>query len=436
MTSFLDSLADTSGRLADLSAARAVALLSARKISAEELVRACLDRIASREPNVQAWQFFQPERALAQAREADRAPRSPLYGLPVGVKDIVDTFDMPTEYGCSFYRGHRAESDADCVQALRRSGAVILGKTVTTQLAYFTPGKTRNPHHPEHTPGGSSSGSAAAVAAGMIPIALGTQTAGSVIRPAAFCGVIGFKPTHGEFPIGGIKSLAPSLDTLGFFARSLSDLPLLAEVLSGKPWSSRGAGAIPRVGFCPTEQWTLATEDTRQLLSAAQDKLKRAGATVNEIEFPPRFRGLHDAQKVIMAVEMTSSLRPERHEHPGELGPELHQLFAQGEAARGSVYDSARAQAEECRHLIGQMFSQIDLILTPSAPGEAPAGLKSTGDPAFNRIWTLLHLPCIHLPIGRGTNGLPIGIQLVGPPDRDAVLCSAAEWVASALQRH
>src|SRR5215471_7840232 len=208
--------------LNELPAAEAVALLSRREISPEELTRACLDRISAREAQVQAWQFIDPERALAQARSSE-ASSPPLHGLPIGIKDIIDTADLPTEYGSSIYQGYRPQADAPCVSALKRAGAVILGKTVTTQLAYFTPGKTRNPHNPEHTPGGSSSGSAAAVADFMVPAALGTQTAGSIIRPASYCGVIGFKPTFGQVPMHGIKPLAPSLDTLGVFVRNLSD---------------------------------------------------------------------------------------------------------------------------------------------------------------------------------------------------------------------
>lgn len=413
-------------RLNELSATEAVALLSRREISAEELTRACLERIRKRDPELQAWQFLDEKRALAQAREADRSPQGPLYGVPVGIKDIIDTADMPTEYGCSLYRGHRPAADAACVAALRRSGAVILGKTVTTELAYFTPGKTRNPIHLGHTPGGSSSGSAAAVADSMVPVALGTQTAGSIIRPASFCGVIGLKPTFGEFPMGGIKVLARSLDTLGVFARRVADLSLLYEAFSGGAWAVPTAPTPPRIGVCRTEQWPMASADAQSILLQSAEALRGAGAHVEEIELDEGFRALHDTQKVVMAFEMARELRRERDEHADKLGPQLLQLFAEGDAYSPGQYEAALAKAAECRRRIGLVFGRVDVLLTLSAPSEAPAGLASTGDPMFNRIWTLLHLPCVNLPAGRGEKGLPIGVQLVGPAKGDASLLAAS----------
>jgi len=415
------------------SAAELVAMLAGREISAEQLTRACLDRIEQRESEVQAWQYIDENHAIAQAREIDRAPRAPLYGLPIGIKDIIDTSDLPTEYGCSLYRNHQPTADAACVAALRKAGGVILGKTVTTELAYFTPGKTRNPHRLAHTPGGSSSGSAAAVADQMVPIALGTQTAGSIIRPASFCGVIGYKPTFGQFPMAQIKQLAASLDTLGFFARATKDLPLLCEALTGRPWQVPGLEHPLRIAYCHTEQWPMASLDVQQVLSRAADQLRAAGASVEPIELEEPFRGLLEAQKVVMAVEMSRALRAERERYGDRLGPELRMLFAEADALPAARYDTALQQADECRRRMGPIFEKFDLLLTPSAPGEAPAGLGNTGDPVFNRIWTLLHLPCISVPVGRGSTGLPIGVQLVGAAHRDAKLLAAAEWVFSTL---
>lgn len=420
-------------QLTQLSASQAAALLSRREISAEELTRACLHRIADREPRIQAWQFLDEKIALAQARKIDRNPLGPLYGVPVGIKDIIDTADMPTEYGSSIYVGHRPPSDAACVAALRHSGAVILGKTVTTEFAYFTPGKTRNPNRPEHTPGGSSSGSAAAVADQMVPIALGTQTAGSIIRPASFCGVIGFKPTFGEFPMKGIRELAASLDTLGLLARDLGDLPLTWKIFVRESWSLPAADVAPKIGFCRTEQWPLASRETQRVLVESAEALRNAGSRVEEIELGAPFTGLHDAQKVVMAFEMSQALRSEREQHLDQLGAHLREILEVGAATPVERYQAALARAAECRRHIETVFARFDALLTPSAIGEAP-GLDSTGDPAFNRIWTLLHLPCISLPTGRGERGLPIGIQLVGPARGDARLYQASGWALRALR--
>ena len=420
-------------RLNELAATEAVELLARRQISAEELTRACLDRIAAREPEVQAWQFIDAELALTQARAIDANPRAPLRGLPIGIKDIVDTAEMPTEYGSSIYRGNRPRQDAAAVAALRRSGAVILGKTVTTELAYFTPGKTHNPHHPGHTPGGSSSGSAAAVADFMVPIALGTQTAGSIIRPASFCGVIGYKPTFGRFPMAGIKPFAPSLDTLGFFARSISDVSLLSEAITGGALSASPVRSAPRIGLCRTEQWPHASADSQRVLLESRNRLRDAGAPVDDVDLGDPFQGLHRSQAMVMAVEACTSFKSERENHAKQVGPKLHDLFAEGDRCTSETYAAAIAQAEECRRRMISVFTKYDALITPSAIGEAPAGLESTGDPAFNRIWTLLHLPCINLPVGSGQHGLPVGIQLVGEAGGDAKLVAIAAWMLSQL---
>ena len=420
--------------LHELGAAEAVALLGRGEISAEELTRACLQRIEAREPAVQAWQHLAPEQALAQARAADAAGRpGPLHGLPVGVKDLIDTRDLPTERGTSIHRGRRPAQDAACVAALRAAGAVILGKTVTTELAYFTPGKTRNPHDGARTPGGSSSGSAAAVADLMVPVALGTQTAGSVIRPASFCGVIGFKPTHGRLPMQGILPLSPELDTLGVFARKLDDLPLLLSAL--------GLAILPlllrrplRIGFCRTDRWDAAEPDTRAQLEELVRALGRSGAEVEELPWPAPLDGLFEAQKAIMSAGMARSLTTERARE-AELGEPIRALFREGDAAAASLLPKALRLAEQCRPLFDALAEPFDAVLTPAAPGEAPQQLTATGDPVHNRIWTLLHVPCISLPLLRGPHGMPVGAQLVAPRGRDAQLRAAAQAVLEASWR-
>ncbi|GAC1343281.1 MAG: amidase [Myxococcales bacterium] len=417
----------------ELPAAEAAALLARGALSALELTRSCLSRIAAREPEVQAWEHLEPERALEQARRCDRTGRrGPLFGLPVGVKDLIDTRDLPTAYGTSLHRGHRPAADAACVAALQHNGGVILGKTVTTELAYFTPGKTRNPHDPARTPGGSSSGSAAAVACGMVPAALGTQTAGSVIRPAAFCGVIGFKPSFGLFAREGIKPIAPSLDTLGVFARALGDLPLLCAAL-GAPLAVPPSVRAPRIAFFRTAVWESAEAGSRELLERSASRLAEAGAEVRELTLPPPFDGLVDVQKTVMAVEMAAQLAAERAAGEDQLGEPLRRLFREGDAAAGTAYAAAKAAGHRCREEFAQAIAPSDLLLTLAAPGEAPLGLSATGDPLFNRVWTLLHVPCLSLPAGRGAHGMPLAVQLVGARGSDAQLLAHAGWVSQAL---
>ena len=406
-------------------------LLSRGAITAEALARACLERIAAEEPRVEAWEFLDPELALAQARRIDAAGRpGPLRGLPVGVKDIIDTADMPTARGSALFAGRRPAEDAACVAALRRAGGLVLGKTVTTELAYFTPGKTRNPRDPSRTPGGSSSGSAAAVAAGMVPAALGTQTAGSIIRPASFCGVVGFKPSHGLFSLAGVSPFAPSLDTLGFLARSAADLPLLARAL-GADLARPAPPRPPRMGLCRTEGWAAAAPESRAAVEGGAERLRAAGADVAQADDGP-FRGLTEAQRTVMAFEAAEALA-ELRPQLARLGPELQEILRQGEATPRAAYDGARARAEAARRRLPELFGRFDVLLTASAPGEAPEGLSSTGDPALNRIWTLLGLPCASLPCAEGPHGLPVGVQLVGPPGGDAALLAAAIWAEGAL---
>jgi len=423
------------GPLHDLLASEALPLLARGDISSEELVRSCLARIGAEEPRVGAWAFLDGELALAQARRIDgMRQRPPLAGLPVGIKDIIDTADMPTECGSPTQRGRRPDRDADCVARLRAAGAVILGKTVTTEFAFYSPGKTRNPHDPARTPGGSSSGSAAAVACRMVPVALGSQTAGSVIRPASFCGVVGLKPSYGFLPLRGVSPLAPSLDTLGCFARSVADLPPLLAAL-GAPLPRVGPPARPRLALCRTEQWPLAAEESRAAVERAAERLARAGAAVLEVEPGPEFTGLPEAQKIIMAVEAARALGETRARHEGRMSRVLLDLLDQGAATSPAAYEAALAQAARCRRLAPLLFERADALLTPSAVGEAPLGLSGTGDPAFNRIWTLLGLPCLSLPGATGPSGMPVGVQLVGTDRGEAPLLAVAAWAAAGLLR-
>jgi len=403
-----------------IGAAEAVAQLSRREISAEKLVRRCLARIAEREPIVQAWEALDAEAAIAEARRIDALrDRPPLYGLPIGVKDLIDTADLPTAYGSPIHRGHQPSRDAESVRRLREAGAIVLGKTVTTEFAVYSPGKTRNPHDPSRTPGGSSSGSAAAVADGMVPAALGSQTAGSVIRPASYCGVMGFKPSFGLLPLEGVHPLAPSLDTLGLFVRALDDIPLLVSVLAASPLQIRPAR--PRLGFCRTEAWAHAALETQ---TAVEQAAKALGA--RDVDTGASFAGLIDAQIAIMGAEAAETLGDEPEER---LSPKLREFLRAGAKVTPNRLAAAREQAERCRREIDATFEQVDVLLTPAAVGEAPEGLGATGDPIFCRIWTLLGVPCLSLPVLKGPAGLPIGLQIVGRRGRDAELLAAAAWI-------
>jgi Asp-tRNA(Asn)/Glu-tRNA(Gln) amidotransferase A subunit family amidase len=418
-------------------------------ISSEQLVDACLARVREAEPQVQAWQFLDAEhaRAQARARDADRRegrPCGPLHGVPVGIKDIIDTADMPTEDGTVLHAGRMPARDATAVAWLRAAGAVIMGKTVTTECAYFSPGKTRNPHNPEHTPGGSSSGSAAAVAAGMVPLALGSQTNGSTIRPAAFCGVYGFKPTHGLIPRPGVLRLSRTLDHVGVFARTLEDIALLAEELVGyderdpdtRPRARIPFGAVaaeeppmpPRLAFVKTPVWDRAEEQTREAFGELTAAL---GDAVEEIELPASARAAWDWHRTIMDAEMAASFDREWEQGRDRLSAQLRELLARGREVRALDYQQALARIPLLNEGFAEIFLRCDALVTPAAPGTAPRGLDSTGDPAFCTLWTLTGMPAISLPLMRGTNGLPLGVQLVGPREGDARLLRTARWLTA-----
>jgi Asp-tRNA(Asn)/Glu-tRNA(Gln) amidotransferase A subunit family amidase len=435
-----------------LSAAEAARQIAEGRLSSEELVQACLERTRELEPKVQAWAFLDEEHALAQARAADEKkalgePIGPLHGVPVGVKDIFDTADMPTENGTVLHQGRMPRDDAAAVSMLRAAGAVILGKTVTTECAYFAPGKTRNPHNPEHTPGGSSSGSAAAVAAAMVPLALGSQTNGSVIRPAAFCGVYGFKPTHGLIPRSGVLQLSRTLDHVGLFSRSVEDLALLAEQLAGyddrdpdtrpraridfQKLASEEPPIPPMLAFIKTPHWERAEPDTKEAFAELVDAL---GDRVEEIELFPSAREAWDWHKTIMEAEMAANLEREWRAGRDQLSPQLAGLMERGRETRAVDYQRALRSIAPLVESFDELFmGRYDAILTPCAPGTAPKGLQSTGDPVFCSLWTLCGMPAISMPLMQGANGLPLGVQLVGRRNFDARLMRTARWMVGKL---
>ncbi len=419
--------------LIDLTLTEASRMLERRDITSEQLVADCLNHTHQREPEVQAWAYLAPEVALAQAQILDRIPRrGPLHGIPVGVKDLLDTCDFPTEYGSKAYSGHQPAADAACVAALRRAGAVLMGKTVTTEFAMFSPGPTRNPVNPDHTPGGSSSGSAAAVASLMTPLAVGSQTAGSVIRPAAFCGVVGYKPTFGHFPIAGTKLMAPSLDTLGFFTRCVSDLKLVRQGLLGE--APRPAPhEAPRIGLHRTVHWEKADPSVQKALEQAAQTLRESGAQVQDLQLPVDEDALTQAQSTIQVYESARSALPELSSQPENLSDRIRGLLEPALEWPFSTWVEAQNTVQAAQQCLPDVFETCDVVLSLSAGGEAPYGIDNTGNPLFNRIWHVLGGPGIHLPVGLGPNQLPVGVQVLGAPGRDAETLAWADWIEARL---
>jgi Asp-tRNA(Asn)/Glu-tRNA(Gln) amidotransferase A subunit family amidase len=434
-----------------LSAADAARAIRAGELASEELVRACLDQIGREEPRVQAWTFLDESHALEQARAADAwrregKPVGPLHGVPVGVKDIIDTADMPTEDGTVLHAGRTPVHDAAVVGMLRAAGAVIMGKTVTTELATYSPGKTRNPHSPEHTPGGSSSGSAAAVAAGMVPLALGTQTNGSVIRPAAYCGVYGFKPTHGLIPRTGILKQSRPLDQVGVFARSIEDLALGAETIIGfneddpdtrpraRPPLVRVASEEPplppRLAFVRTPKWDMAEPETRE---AFDELVEHLGDRVAEFTLPESAREAWDWHRTVMEGDFAASFEREYDEGRDRLSDSLRGQIERGRAVTALAYLKALGRVPILNEGFSELFDRFDAILTPATTGTAPRGLASTGDPVFCTLWTFCGMPAVSLPLMQGANGLPLGVQLVAARGVDARLLRTARWLVGAV---
>jgi Asp-tRNA(Asn)/Glu-tRNA(Gln) amidotransferase A subunit family amidase len=433
-----------------ISATEAARLIREGAISSQQLVEACLARVADTDEQVQAWAFLDRDHALAQARAADESRLSgrsigPLHGVPVGIKDIFDTTDMPTENGSVLHAGRTPSRDATAVARLRAAGAVIMGKTVTTEFAYFSPGKTRNPHNPEHTPGGSSSGSAAAVAAEMVPLALGSQTNGSTIRPAAFCGIVGFKPTHGLISRHGVLTLSRTLDHVGLFARTIDDIALLAEQLVG--YDERDPDTRPRArmpfveiaseepplppmfALVKTPHWERTDEETKEGFAELVQSL---GAQVEEIELFPSATDAWTWHQTIMAAEMAANLEREWEKGRDRLSEALRLQLERGREVRAVDYQRAVTRVRPMYESFVELFEQrYDAIITPAATGAAPKGLASTGDPSFCTLWTLCGMPAVSLPLLQSTTGLPIGVQLVGPRAGDSRLLRTARWLAA-----
>lgn len=426
----------TVASLNEWTASEIAAAVAAGTITCEAVVRACLDRIAAREPAVQAWQYLDPDQAIARARSIDRGNRrGPLAGVPFGVKDIIDTCDMPTEYGTPIHRGYRPAKDAACVALARKAGGVLIGKTVTTEFANVTPGKTRNPFDPERTPGGSSSGSGAAVADFMVPLAIGTQTTGSTTRPASFCGVFGYRPTWGDLRVTGVMEASGSLDTLGILARSLEDVALFRDVLLGvDPQPIPDDASPPRIGFCRTYFWDRLDPATRKRLEEAAERLARAGARVEEVSLPPDFCELESAHRWISGFEMARNLTWEI-ENRFEL---ISEKFRNGRLKDGLAcsyerYCEMRDFVERCRRRFAPLFENHDLLLAAAAQGEAPSGWDPVPHPWVYMMWTTLHVPSVTLPLFKGPNGLPVGAQLIARWCDDRRLFAAARWVYSRL---
>jgi amidase len=419
-----------------ISVAEAARQLAAGKLTAEALARVFLDRVEENDAAVGAFEHLDADRFLAEARQRDGEPkRSLLHGIPIAVKDIFDTADMPTAYGSRVYQGFRPRADAAAVSIARAAGAVVMGKTVTTEFAGTAPGKTRNPRDLGHTPGGSSSGSAAAVAAGMAPLAIGSQTAGSVIRPASYCGVVGYKPTFGRIDRTGAKTLAQSCDTVGLFAGDVGDAMLLASVLADR-LSTVVAGLTwaPRLGVYRTAMADRASPETMAAIDTVAAAAERAGAAVRDRPVWEREGALFAAHQTILAWEVPHALSHERLVHLDMLQPKTRELVTSPMPAPETL-DGARREALAGLLAVDTLFVDFDALLTPAAPGAAPAGLESTGEATFNRVWTLLTVPCVTIPAIRTGGGLPIGVQIVARPADDDGALAVAAFLERAIAR-
>ena len=434
-----------------MSASKIGAEIRSGAITSEQVVEACLNRIAFLEETVQAWSFLDPDYSFAQARAADRAREEGrtlglLHGVPVGIKDIFDTADMPTENGTVLHAGRQPREDATVVSLLRSAGAIILGKTVTTELAVLAPGKTRNPHHPEHTPGGSSSGSAAAVAADMVPLAIGTQTNGSIVRPASYCGVIGFKPSHGSISRYGVLHQSWHLDQIGVFAKTIEDAALLSEVImifdsrdpsmkpQARPHLRELAAQIPstppRIAFVKSPVWHYADKETQ---AAFADLIHLLSDNIEEIELPAIFDEAIELHRMIMEADLAISFAKEYEHGRTQLSATLRGMIERGQKVLTIQYNDAIGKVPLLSAALENIFKCYDAILTPATTGQAPHGLESTGSPIFCTIWTLCGLPAISLPLLKGPAGLPLGVQLVGRKYNDGLLLRTGNWLVKRL---
>ena len=421
--------------LTTLTATEAAALIANKELSSVELTQACLDRIASRNPEVHAFRHLDPEFSLAEAAKTDKAaPLSPLHGVPFAVKDVIDTQDFPTEYGTPIHAGHRPAVDATCVALMRDAGAVLMGKVVSTEFALFHPNETRHPMNLDHTPGGSSSGTGAAVCDRMVPIAFGNQTAGSLIRPAAFCGVYGLKPTHGTTDGTGILPLQLYFDTLGYMARSVSDIQAFYGIVSAQNQTAAWpADKVPKIGVCKTFQWEFAEPESRTVLTEAARQFAARGADVKAFELPEAYADLVAVHRRVLYKGIARSLDADYQAAQDKMSDGVLELLEEGRTTTDQAYDEAFAYADRCRNSANDHFGGFDAIICPSAPGEAPAGM-ATGNPIFQVTWTLLGVPCLNLPVGVGPHGLPVGIQLIGRRNDDATVLALGEHLMEGFE--
>jgi Asp-tRNA(Asn)/Glu-tRNA(Gln) amidotransferase A subunit family amidase len=436
--------------LTTLSTVAAAALIGKGDITSEQLVSACLGRIKDREGDVKAWAYLDADHAMAQARAADIVQRAgqgtgPLHGVPIAIKDIIDTADMPTEHGSPVYKGRQPTEDAAVVSLLRNAGAIILGKTITTEFATLTPNVTRNPNNLAHTPGGSSSGSAAAVADRMVPAALATQTGGSVIRPASFCGVYGFKPTHGLIPRPGVLEQSHTLDTVGVYGRSVEDLALLVDVIGRHDARDRASFGSSRTGlmatataevslkpmfaFVKTSSWDATDANTKEAFGELAELL---GDLVSEFVMDHTTEAGVAAAKIVGAVEMATYFGPVLDQHPEQISKQLAARIEEGRRISGTTYVAALNARERFYRTVLEPLNQCGTILTPAALGTAPKGLESTGDPVFCSFWTYLGVPAVTVPLLEA-DGLPMGVQLIGARRDDGRLLRSARWLERAL---
>jgi Asp-tRNA(Asn)/Glu-tRNA(Gln) amidotransferase A subunit family amidase len=401
-----------------LTGTEAIAAVSAGSVSVSDVAGRCLARVAELDPAILAFRVIDEDAVRARAKQLDDRVAGPLHGLVVGIKDVIDTADLPTGYGSPLFADHQPAADADTVAALRRAGAIVLGKTESTEFAMFQPARTRNPADPARTPGGSSSGSAAAVAAGMIPVALGTQTAGSVVRPAAYCGVYGFKPSWGWTSTAGIWRLSEHLDTVGLFARSVADLRITYQALSSAAPGARSGPARragkPAVAVLTAQDWGSADGDVLTALAAVAGRLSDQGWAVREMAMPPAWRHLPEQQEVLMAAEVARNLHAALGDRISQISGSAQAIVARGDSCLASEYLAARQARAEALQALEPLAAVTELVLAPSALGVAPEGLEHTGDPVMCRPWTLLGLPAANVPAWRRPDGLPVGVQLVG----------------------
>ena len=418
------------------SIARAAKAIASGNLTSEALVASCLERIKEREAKVGAWIHLESERALAEARERDAASTlSPLHGIPFGIKDIMDTWDMPTGYGTPIYSGTQPVWDAACVALLREAGCVALGKTVTTEFATRHPGKTCNPLDLNRTPGGSSSGSAAAVSDFMVPVALGTQTTGSVIRPGAYCGVVAVKPTYGLINRSGVKELSVSMDTVGYYTRTVEDAALFLQVVANYPETDFTvlADLKPKIAICRTTVWDQAKPETVALFDGLSERMSAVGAEVRVLDLPADFDNIADAQAVLNDYESLRALTYERNAFPEKLSEELTSKIERSFTHTYERYRWASDLAQHCKELFSVLMAEDEVVVAPAAPGVAEIGQSYTGSPIFSQVWNLIHVPSVSVPVGTGPGNMPLGLQIIAHCGDESRAFIHAEWVRRVL---